>query len=103
MKKILCFIIAGILVFETYYIFYLTKQNDLMVKHNNNCVEQLSILDSLLLEVSAERDSLLSKIDTTKTKIVYVKEKYKEEYLDVANQSIGYDIEFFSKYLSENN
>ena len=99
MKKILCFIVIGILLFETYYIYYLTKQNEQMLNHNDECVEQIEVLDSLLLDMTVERDSLLSKINTVKTETIYVKEKYKQEFADVVGQSIDDDMEFFSEYL----
>lgn len=99
MRRVLNIIFLVIIVLGTCYCYYLTKQNKLMLQHNTECVNQVNVLDSLLNKCTRERDSILAKIDTTEAKVVYVKEKYKEEYINILDQSIIDDMEFFSNYL----
>lgn len=59
-------------------------------------------LSSHIDNITKERDSLSLVIDTAKSKVVIIEKKYEKDYIDITNQSIRDDIEFFSNYLSQN-
>lgn len=68
--------------------------------------ELLSDMDSLsncINSLSKEKDSLQLFIDTTKSRIDTVEYWYEKELIDIVNQPIRSDVEFFTKYLSETN
>lgn len=71
---------------------------------NNDYKELVHSIDSLtnrISLISKTNDSLKSVIDTTKFEIIINQEKYEEDFINITNQPIGDDIEFFTKYLSE--
>lgn len=71
---------------------------------NDDYKELVHSIDSLNNHISLiikTNDSLKVVIDTTKSKIVIIQKEYEEDFIDITNQSIGDDIEFFSNYLSE--
>lgn len=71
---------------------------------NNDYKELVHSIDSLssyITEINKTNDSLRSVIDTTKLKIIINQKEYEEDFVNITNQPIGNDIEFFSNYLSE--
>lgn len=64
-------------------------------------VHSIDSLNSHIDSISKVNDSLYNAIDTTKVKIIKIREKYEADYIDITNQPIGDDVKFFSDYLSE--
>ena len=64
-------------------------------------VHSIDSLTNHISLISKTNDSLKSVIDTTKFEIIINQEKYEEDFINITNQPIGDDIEFFTKYLSE--
>lgn len=58
-------------------------------------------LNNHIDSISKVNDSLYNSIDSTKVKIIKIREKYEADYIDITNQPIGDDVKFFSDYLSE--
>lgn len=44
-------------------------------------------------------DSIIVIIDSSNTKIKYINNWYEKELIDITNQSVAADVEFFTKYL----
>lgn len=65
-------------------------------------VQDIDSLSSHIYNITKERDSLSTVIDTAKAKVVIIEKKYEKDYIDITNQSIRDDIEFFSNYISQN-
>lgn len=63
-------------------------------------------IDSLNVELNLlklQRDSLLNVIDSSKVKVEIIENWYEKELVDITNQPIAADVEFFSNYISEVN
>lgn len=63
-------------------------------------------IDSLNVELNLlqlQRDSLLNVIDSSKVKVEVIENWYEKELVDITNQPIAADVEFFSNYISEVN
>lgn len=65
-------------------------------------VQDIDSLSSHINNITKERDSLSAVINTAKAKVVIIEKKYEKDYIDITNQSIRDDIEFFSNYISQN-
>lgn len=71
---------------------------------NDDYKELVHSIDSLtnhISLISKANDSLKSVIDTTKFEIIINQENYEKDFIDITNQPIRDDIEFFTRYLSE--
>lgn len=83
--------------------FYVPKDKGLRTEEEyRELVLDIDSLSSHIDNITKERDSLSLVIDTAKSKVVIIEEKYEKDYIDITNQSIRDDIEFFSNYLSQN-
>ena len=82
---------------------YVPKDGYYTEKEYKELVNEIDSLSSHINEINASEDSLISSIDTAKTKVVVIEKEYEEDYIDVTNQSIGDDIKFFTEYLSKSN
>lgn len=63
-------------------------------------------IDSLNIELNLlklQKDSLLSIIDSSKVRVEIIENWYEKELVDITNQPVAADVEFFSKYISEAN
>lgn len=83
--------------------FYVPKDKGLRTEEEyRELVLNIDSLSSHIDNITKERDSLSLVIDTAKSKVVIIEKKYEKDYIDITNQSIRDDIEFFSNYLSQN-
>lgn len=83
--------------------FYVPKDKGLRTEEEyRELVLDIDSLSSHIDNITKERDSLSLVIDTAKSKVVIIEKKYEKDYIDITNQSIRDDIEFFSNYLSQN-
>lgn len=83
--------------------FYVPKDRGLRTEEEyRELVLDIDSLSSHIDNITKERDSLSLVIDTAKSKVVIIEKKYEKDYIDITNQSIRDDIEFFSNYLSQN-
>lgn len=83
--------------------FYVPKDRGLRTEEEyKELVLDIDSLSSHIDNITKERDSLSLVIDTAKSKVVIIEKKYEKDYIDITNQSIRDDIEFFSNYLSQN-
>lgn len=83
--------------------FYVPKDKGLRTEEEyRELVLDIDSLSSHINNITKERDSLSLVIDTAKSKVVIIEKKYEKDYIDITNQSIRDDIEFFSNYLSQN-
>lgn len=83
--------------------FYVPKDKGLRTEEEyKELVQDIDSLSSHIYNITKERDSLSTVIDTAKAKVVIIEKKYEKDYIDITNQSIRDDIEFFSNYISQN-
>lgn len=83
--------------------FYVPKDKEPRTEEEyKELVQDIDSLSSQINNIIKERDSLSLVIDTAKAKVVIIEKKYEKDYIDITNQSIRDDIEFFSNYLSQN-
>lgn len=83
--------------------FYVPKDKGLRTEEEyRELMLDIDSLSSHIDNITKERDSLSLVIDTAKSKVVIIEKKYEKDYIDITNQSIRDDIEFFSNYLSQN-
>ena len=83
--------------------FYVPKDKGLRTEEEyRELVLDIDSLSSHIDNITKERDSLSLVIDTAKSKVVIIEKKYEKDYIDITNQSIRDDIEFFLYYLSQN-
>ena len=64
-------------------------------------VRDIDSLNNHISSIKKINDSLRKAVDTTKVKIIKIREKYEADYIDITNQPLGDDVKFFSDYLSE--
>lgn len=64
-------------------------------------VRDIDSLNNHISSINKINDSLRNAVDTTKVKIIKIREKYEADYIDITNQPLGDDVKFFSDYLSE--
>jgi hypothetical protein len=64
-------------------------------------VRDIDSLNNHISSINKVNDSLRNAVDTTKVKIIKIREKYEADYIDITNQPLGDDVKFFSDYLSE--
>lgn len=96
---LVCIVVTIVLMIE----FYAPKDKWLRTEEEyKELVQDIDSLSSHINNITKERDSLFTVIDTTKAKVVIIEKKYEKDYIDITNQSIRDDIEFFSNYISQN-
>lgn len=96
---LVCIVVTIVLMIE----FYVPKDKGLRTEEEyKELVQDIDSLSSHINNITKERDSLSTVIDTAKAKVVIIEKKYEKDYIDITNQSIGDDIEFFSNYISQN-
>ena len=96
---LVCIVVTIVLMIE----FYVPKDKGLRTEEEyKELVQDIDSLSSHINNITKERDSLSTVIDTAKAKVVIIEKKYEKNYIDITNQSIGDDIEFFSNYISQN-
>ena len=64
-------------------------------------VRDIDSLNNHISSINKINDSLRNAVDTTKVKVIKIREKYEADYIDITNQPLGDDVKFFSDYLSE--
>lgn len=64
-------------------------------------VRDIDSLNNHISSINKINDSLRNAVDTTKVKIIKIREKYEADYIDITNQPLGDNVKFFSDYLSE--
>lgn len=97
-------LIALVCIAGTMTIMDRTYRSKLPTSPSDDYKELVHSIDSLnnhIDSISKVNDSLYNAIDTTKVKIIKIREKYEADYIDITNQPIGDDVKFFSDYLSE--
>ena len=99
MKKLLCVIVILILIFESFYIYFLTNESKKLLDGYNESIELIDSLDNQLEIFESYRDSVESQIQSVDTQIVYIREKYEKDYIDISGQSLDDDVQFFTEYL----
>lgn len=101
-----CLLVALVCIVATIVLmdkFYVPKDKGLRTEEEyRELVLDIDSLSSHIDNITKERDSLSLVIDTAKSKVVIIEKKYEKDYIDITNQSIRDDIEFFSNYLSQN-
>ena len=70
-------------------------------KDYKELVRDIDSLNNHISSINKINDSLRNAVDTTKVKIIKIREKYEADYIDITNQPLGDDVKFFSDYLSE--
>ena len=96
---LVCIVVTIVLMNE----FYVPKDKGLRTEEEyKELVQDIDSLSSHINNITKERDSLFTVIDTAKAKVVIIEKKYEKDYIDITNQSIRDDIEFFSNYISQN-
>lgn len=96
---LICIVVTMVLMDR----FYVPKDKGLRTEEEyRELVLDIDSLSSHIDNITKERDSLSLVIDTAKSKVVIIEKKYEKDYIDITNQSIRDDIEFFSNYLSQN-
>lgn len=97
-------IIVGYLtiIFIGSFILLRTKNTSIVPDYQNltNKIDSLNVELNLL---KLQRDSLLNVIDSSKIKVEVIENWYEKELVDITNQPIAADVEFFSNYISEVN
>lgn len=105
---VFCSVVALVCIVATIAIavmseFYVPKDKGLKTEEEyKELVQDIDSLSSHIDTITKERDSLSTVIDTAKAKVVIIEKKYEKDYIDITNQSIRDDIEFFSDYISQN-
>lgn len=101
-----CLLVALVCIVATIVLmdkFYVPKDKGLRTEEEyRELMLDIDSLSSHIDNITKERDSLSLVIDTAKSKVVIIEKKYEKDYIDITNQSIRDDIEFFSNYLSQN-
>jgi peptidoglycan hydrolase CwlO-like protein len=75
-------------------------------KDENNYKEllkEVKVLNSKVDSIELKRDTLYKVINSSKTKIKYIDKWYEKNYIDITNQPVTNDVEFFKNYISEAN
>ena len=103
---VFCSLVALVCIVVTIAVmgeFYVPKDKELRTEEEyKKLVQDIDSLSSHINNITKERDSLSTVIDTAKAKVVIIEKKYEKDYIDITNQSIGDDIKFFSNYISQN-
>lgn len=97
-------LIALICIAGTMTIMDRVYRKNLPTSPNEDYKELVRDIDSLnnhISSINKVNDSLRNAVDTTKVKIIKIREKYEADYIDITNQPLGDDVKFFSDYLSE--
>ncbi len=98
------FLLAGLLcVTGTMFLMdkFYRKNEELPNDDYKELVHSIDSLTNHISLISKANDSLKSVIDTTKFEIIINQENYEKDFIDITNQPIRDDIEFFTRYLSE--
>lgn len=98
------FLLVGLLcVASTMFLMdkFYRKNEELPNDDYKELVHGIDSLTNHISLISKVNDSLKSVIDTTKFEIIINQENYEKDFIDITNQPIGDDVEFFSRYLSE--
>lgn len=88
MRKWLPWLIIVVLLFWI-STFYYSHENPIDSKVDTIKIKEIEYIN----------DSIKIVIDSSKTKIKYIDNWYEKELIDITNQSISADIEFFTNYL----
>ena len=103
---VFCSLVALVCIVATIAVmgeFYVPKDKGLRTEEEyKELIQDIDSLSSHINNITKERDSLFTVIDTAKAKVVIIEKKYEKDYIDITNQSIRDDIEFFSNYISQN-
>lgn len=68
--------------------------------HQTNTQTVKSRVDTIKIkEIEILNDSIITIIDSSNTKIQYINNWYEKELVNITNQSIASDVEFFTNYL----
>ena len=97
-KKIITILVILAICIGIYFYFSEDKINN-----SSNYEELISTIDSLNCKIdslSLEREELILKIDSSKSKVEVIEHWYEKEYNTVLTQPTDSDCVFFSKYLS---
>lgn len=83
--------------------FFFKDENTSVNPDYQNLTNKIDSLNVELNLLKLQRDSLLNVIDSSKAKVEVIENWYEKELVDITNQSIAADVEFFSNYISEVN
>lgn len=83
--------------------FFFKDRNTSVNPDYQNLTNKIDSLNVELNLLKLQRDSLLNVIDSSKVKVEVIENWYEKELVDITNQSIAADVEFFSNYISEVN
>lgn len=77
-------------------------------KKSDDYIKELSSLNGKNDSLSMKNDSLLLQIDSLKSldkevekEIITIEQAYEKEFIDIINQPVAADVEFFTNYLRE--
>ena len=83
--------------------FFFKDRNTSVNPDYQNLTNKIDSLNVELNLLKLQRDSLLNVIDSSKVKVEVIENWYEKELVDITNQPIAADVEFFSNYISEVN
>lgn len=83
--------------------FFFKDENTSVNPDYQNLTNKIDSLNVELNLLKLQRDSLLNVIDSSKAKVEVIENWYEKELVDITNQPIAADVEFFSNYLKQNN
>lgn len=83
--------------------FFFKDENTSVNPDYQNLTNKIDSLNVELNLLKLQRDSLLNVIDSSKVKVEVIENWYEKELVDITNQPIAADVEFFSNYISEVN
>jgi uncharacterized protein YlxW (UPF0749 family) len=105
LKKYIIPIVMVIVIIVVIFIFA-KKEKKKPVIQEPNYVELTKTIDSLNNKVEIlklQNDSLEHSIKDSKVQIVTKTKAYEKKLIDITNQPIAFDVQFFSDYLSKTN
>lgn len=83
--------------------FFFKDENTSVNPDYQNLTNKIDSLNVELNLLKLQRDSLLNVIDSSKAKVEVIENWYEKELVNITNQPIAADVEFFSNYISEVN
>ena len=104
MKQFLKSNLAWILIILCLLWYMYELKREVPKQPSDNYQELIHDLDSLsskLDSVLLERDSLIQVIDTSKANVEYIDKWYEKALIDITNQSVASDVQFFTNYISQ--
>lgn len=88
MKKWIPWLIIVLLLIWICTLYY-TKHNIIEVKSDKEEIQKIEYIN----------DSIITVIDSSNVRIEYINNWYEKELVNITNQSVAADVEFFTNYL----